>query len=385
MYRTPIAPDNPDSQENLVPDISLITAAWQEDFYSGKLDDMLDSWPAYKVIVLATLGPINPSERKTRRAAHSSTIIEVDISSCSSHYNEGETNVDSQFLPDHMLYNIGLDSSPTDLVLVTPNGLVFKWGGIFNDDSESESRGRAERKLSRLIIRMAQDSGALPPGPMQTGKPIGHAFIIPVYPLDTDGNPESTKYPQEDAPCGQSNSPRLHVKVKSITSDGEFNTSLPTKMARIKVSPTAFSLKDTIMLPVLFNQEGNHHSRTFVRFPEELSGAGCFGTSIISVLAGGGYSVFWPQKRGSWNRLNLFAIQQPGDLQSTSSAYQPNCGCLKSIDPNSLTGFASKLNKYLERTTQLRSNGISDIHANRPFRDLFMKEQDVLIKKMNNK
>ena len=31
------------------------------------------------------------------------------------------------------------------------------------------------------------------------------------------------------------------------------------------------------------------------RFPEELSGPGCFGSSIIRILAGSGYSLFWAQ------------------------------------------------------------------------------------------
>jgi hypothetical protein len=31
------------------------------------------------------------------------------------------------------------------------------------------------------------------------------------------------------------------------------------------------------------------------RFPEELSGSGCFGSSIIRILSGSGYSLFWAQ------------------------------------------------------------------------------------------
>ena len=31
------------------------------------------------------------------------------------------------------------------------------------------------------------------------------------------------------------------------------------------------------------------------RFPEELNGPGCFGSSIVRILAGSGYSLFWAQ------------------------------------------------------------------------------------------
>jgi hypothetical protein len=45
------------------------------------------------------------------------------------------------------------------------------------------------------------------------------------------------------------------------------------------------------------------NSRTF-SFPEELNGLGCYGTIILRVLAGSGYTLYWSSilaVRKSWN------------------------------------------------------------------------------------
>lgn len=42
----------------------------------------------------------------------------------------------------------------------------------------------------------------------------------------------------------------------------------------------------SLMIPILFNSVANKHGRSFVRFPEELSGFGCYDTVILRILIG---------------------------------------------------------------------------------------------------
>ena len=37
----------------------------------------------------------------------------------------------------------------------------------------------------------------------------------------------------------------------------------------------------------------NVYGNDFIRFPEELSGHGCFGTTIFRILMGSGYRLYW--------------------------------------------------------------------------------------------
>ena len=47
------------------------------------------------------------------------------------------------------------------------------------------------------------------------------------------------------------------------------------------------------MLPVAFNVSAGPHGRGFVRLPEEANGEGCFGSLLLRVLAGSGFSLRW--------------------------------------------------------------------------------------------
>ena len=51
------------------------------------------------------------------------TVIEVDLASCADGINV--ISPEMPVLLDNMLLNIGLDAAPTELVLLTPAGLVF--------------------------------------------------------------------------------------------------------------------------------------------------------------------------------------------------------------------------------------------------------------------
>ena len=58
------------------------------------------------------------------------------------------------------------------------------------------------------------------------------------------------------------------------------------------------------------------------RFPEELSGVGCFGSSIFRTLPGAGYSLYWAQ--------NVVGVvnTQPSSVSSSFNSSRIQCGCV---------------------------------------------------------
>ena len=72
------------------------------------------------------------------------SVIDVNIGSCAII----KDNKNRGFLPDKMLYNIGLDATSTDLVCVSPSNVVFGMSDAGMFEKKLELRGMKERKKS---------------------------------------------------------------------------------------------------------------------------------------------------------------------------------------------------------------------------------------------
>lgn len=82
------------------------------------------------------------------------------------------------------------------------------------------------------------------------------------------------------------------------------------------------------------------------RFPEELSGESCYGTSHLRVMAGSGYRLMWAP-------VNAFVGENFGSEGQNSSAesdaqdkVEGRCGCVHSCDPNVIADFTNTLQRY---------------------------------------
>lgn len=108
------------------------------------------------------------------------------------------------------------------------------------------------------------------------------------------------------------------------------------------------------MYPVVFNVSATVHGSQFVRFPEEMSGPGCFGSAILRILAGAGYELRWP---------SAVFTQEHGQGSVLEFGSQHSCECAHGGEPSVLSEMASRLNKYYYRAIQLRLTGYSGVYS----------------------
>eukprot|EP01041_Mallomonas_annulata_P003766 gene3766-7476_t len=99
---------------------------------------------------------------------------------------------------------------------------------------------------------------------------------------------------------------------------------------------TKFAVYNSVFLPVAFDRNKSQHGKSFVKFPEEISGPGCFGSLSLGVLQGMGYDLKW--KKGISKLLNV-------------------------------------MRRYFSRATELRQTGTLSLYAKEPFATRFDKEQ----------
>lgn len=134
--------------------------------------------------------------------------------------------------------------------------------------------------------------------------------------------------------------------------------------------------EQTLMLPMAYNTAAGPHGRGFIRFPEELNGPGCFGTVLLRILNGSGYSLKWAslqtklfftikdESERSHNnnernandydnisinnhelklrRFNtdLISVESVKDVKINSgSSFLEECGCTHVQDPNIMRGL----------------------------------------------
>lgn len=135
----------------------------------------------------------------------------------------------------------------------------------------------------------------------------------------------------------------------------------------------------SMLLPVMFDTRTRTHGRGFVRFAEELNGAGCFGTSIFRSLAGAGYALYWstaisspPGGRAASQRASdawLYATTAAtertiaglrsalhADVLSHGASVSAltSCSCCNSEDPNKLFEMVKHFNRSLPSGTVSR-------------------------------
>lgn len=336
--------------------ITLITVATTQEFYSKLLDNTLNSWPGPKILVLSHHDAIIDLNVKPHR--NDVTIIEVDISKCGSK--------DPKILLDNTLFNIGLDASPTDLVLLAPGGLIF---------------AGSTKKLFNEYIRASKSSSV----------PV--SFVIPTYTetraltteqrqslmeLEESGQKSSSaieehlvQYPPPGSKCSSQQSENLYLDASraiQMSRAPEGKIDYAESIMSVKIRALDLIKSNTMMVPVLFNVSAGLHGKGFVRLPEELSGIGCFGSMIVRILAGSGFKVLWSP---------TFATVKGGWASG-------DCSCaFGGSDPNTLLTAASKFNQFFWRAVELRKYGLSSVAATKRFGENFEKEQMKLLKEKN--
>lgn len=359
--------------------ITLITAAWAQEFYSKSLDAMLDSWTAGpKIVVLARMD----AELDIQVTSHRQdvTVIEVDMDSCAEKMNL--ISPEAPVLPDNVLFNVGLDASPTDLVCISPGGLIF------------ESNPLAKAGFSHMSSSMSSPDAKAP------------AFVIPVFsPRSTlterealeledlesieitensseedrlnailfpQNSTDPVPYPPPGSFCGLHQSKKLFLSYQAEMKLKEEieGQMMPFEQRKVVFNALEFLKEKTLMLPIVFSLSASPHGRGFVRLPEEMNGPGCFGSALLRIMAGAGYTLEWAP---------VVALEAEVEGAAEAHASQSSCGCIHGSDPNVLRGMASRMNSFYLRAVELRSTGISALHTSRPFGENFEEEQRHLL------
>ena len=139
--------------------------------------------------------------------------------------------------------------------------------------------------------------------------------------------------------------------------------------------------RHSLMLPVVFNTKESPHGDNFIRFPEELSGAGCHGLQILRILSGSGYRLQWADAYALLQSTSKMGLSSSG---STSPSPEL-CQCVHSFlssstqEEEALENFMVALDKYYDRAAALRVSGVEDVYSPVPFTEPFEVEQASLL------
>ena len=108
-------------------------------------------------MVLAVTGEDhNTSSNSLRQTGRDDlTVIDVEVGSCS----VIEANIKQGFLPDNVLYNIGLDAASTDLVCVSPSDVVFGLSDAAMFEGQFAMRKGIEKKKNREVEKQREYKG----------------------------------------------------------------------------------------------------------------------------------------------------------------------------------------------------------------------------------
>lgn len=95
------------------------------------------------------------------------------------------------------------------------------------------------------------------------------------------------------------------------------------------------------------NGSYSHNPITSQRFPEELSGEKCFGSSHLRVMAGSGYKLVWaPVNAFVGKELGPEKRNEVEEGSGQDRVEEERCGCIHSCDPNVLADFTYALQRY---------------------------------------
>lgn len=337
--------------------ITLITVAWANEFYSKKLDDMLNSWQGPKIIVLSYINDVDLKIMPHRKDV---TIIEVDFSKCSSKGTR---------LADNTLFNIGLDASPTELVLLSPAGFKFakSINKIYNEYKVATKSSNAPISF---VIPVFTEKKSLTREERQS---LLELEEMNEQRIKTDE--QLIPYPPPGSKCGSQQSEHLFVDISTAIKESRSKEGdIDYKNAQQSIKIVAFDLikSNSMMLPVMFNVSAGLHGKGFVRLPEELSGIGCFGSMIVRILAGSGFKVLWAPTYATESERN-----GPNEVHASSD----DCGCIfGESNHNAVLSAASRFNQYFWRAVELRKYGLSSVAASKRFGSKFEKEQEKLLR-----
>ena len=375
-------------------EVTMVSAAWQSEFYDGYLDDMLNAWIGPKIIVLGAIGTkdLKPLSR------NDVTVLEVDLAPC---LLQGDHTKSDFVLPDATLLNIGLDASGTDLVAVFPKGFVPQrhidahvgnLAALSIRKQMANAQGLERSRKSAYPVALLLPSYVI--GHKSNGDQEIRRHLEVKESLDSevirDLEDKIVTYPsamKETAQCGNDQSKRLvvdyfkrsHEIIKYGISYGDEEVARIFK--DVEFNAKEFLMPRTVPLPFVFNQSAGTHGAGFVRFPEELGGQGCFGSSIFRILVGSGFHLHWAGSHAFATTLAVAGSTNPtlSNLDSKSEA----CSCAHSdlSKPEKLLNFAIMLNKYFHRVVELRANALGGLFADEGFGKHQQEEQEGLIAK----
>jgi hypothetical protein len=223
------------------------------------------------------------------------TVIEVDLASCMDNINE--VSPEAPVLLDNLLYNIGMDASLTELICISPGGLEFDREYI--------------KRVANEMIKASKQLNNQPPAlilPLYSPKSTltdREKVEVEEHDIEQYGEEEAklrvydpVPYPPRGSFCGDQQSihlvkPYRDAKIYESRSKNNYEKSNSNKSLHtlVRVDSHAHDLlkERSLLLPVIFNTSSSPHGKDFVRFPEEMSGIGCYGASIYRILTGSGY------------------------------------------------------------------------------------------------
>ncbi len=387
--------------------ITLITAMWLSDLQSTRLLTALSKWEGPKILVVAVRGkgkegePNDLSQLPAVRSLSDLTIISVNVGPCMRRLTTPVTDrnapgllnraarggVDS--LPDNMLYNVGLDAAQTDYVLVVPRGMELLPGGSIG--SSGGSNGDEGVDPSTLHKQAMKGDLALPNfvlaeqikalnGESDNALPV--ALVVPAFfqatkigfrPKVSPPSPFPSKR-EEYGDCVADHSEALRIPFRSWASEA--------RAPSVEYGAVSAPARHSLMLPVVFNTKDSPHGDNFVRFPEELSGAGCHGQQILRSLSGSGYRLKWADVYALSHASSKGSL--PGGSGVTSPSPEP-CQCVHSFlgensgEERALGNFMAALDSYFDRAHALREEGVQRVYSPMPFAERFEKEQASLL------
>lgn len=177
------------------------------------------------------------------------TVIDVNIVSCAIITD----NIKRGFLPDKMLYNIGLDAASTYLVCVSPSNVVFGNSDAAMFESQLEIRNIEERKKSEdkeEVERKGEEEEGMEghreegnrgekkgeEDEEEEGVYTPRALIVPVYYTSTHQRNENTNNTSKTF-----SSQNLETGTNSVQREDDSLSELRTQSAAVTVPTTVRS------------------------------------------------------------------------------------------------------------------------------------------------
>jgi hypothetical protein len=383
--------------------VTLITVGWAHEFVSGALQSTVTSWEGPVLVVLARSDSERPGETRgdnqprgevnrkedpsagftgvsnedvaraaaelsvDRAAGASLTVLVTDIGACKSHiFSTGTGTSSSAPLPDNALFNLGMDAAATDIVCLCPRGASFR--RLRGTDGGDGAAGKDVRDQLHLAQSLADSQvSARGRAPLDL---LPVALVVPAYSITStsarESHPPSSPH---QGTCGAQQSQRLRQDYyrRSFALQG---SARPDQVfTPLDFDALELTRRHTVMPAVVFDRRASVHGDSFVRLPEEWSGEGCYGSAVVRILAGSGYTV-------RWAGFHTF-VEASSSTVDSSAGGSETCGCSHIPTPTAEAeeGFLASFLGYYARAVELRVRGVEDVYAREAFAGRFEREQ----------